>query len=239
VLFEGLKWQKFAHLIHRFIMPFVILGVVLSTLHQSSLGSLLLIQPAKLFPLWWTPILPVLFLISAITIGLGMIILESSLSARYFHRGLETHLLEKLARVIPIVLAIYLVIKFGQLSIAGDLKYLFTSGLMSVLFWAEILIGAVIPIVLFSIKRIRQSDNGLLAGAIILLLGMILNRFDVSWFAVKHPDPITYIPTFMANNVHYLPSLPEVLVSVGIFSAGILAFGLAVKYLPVFEEEKQ
>jgi Ni/Fe-hydrogenase subunit HybB-like protein len=239
VLFEGLKWQKFAHLIHRFIMPFVILGVVLSTLHQSSLGSLLLIQPAKLFPLWWTPILPVLFLISAITIGLGMIILESSLSARYFHRGLETHLLEKLARVIPIVLAIYLVIKFGQLSIAGDLKYLFTSGLMSVLFWAEILIGAVIPIVLFSIKRIRQSDNGLLAGAIILLLGMILNRFDVSWFAVKHPDPITYIPTFMANNVHYLPSLPEVLVSVGIFSAGILAFGLAVKYLPVFEEEKK
>jgi Ni/Fe-hydrogenase subunit HybB-like protein len=239
VLFEGLKWQKLAHLIHRFIMPFVILGVVLSTLHQSSLGSLLLIQPAKLYPLWWTPILPILFFTSAITIGLGMIILESSLSARYFHRGLETHLLEKIARVIPIVLSIYLVIKFGQLSIAGDLKYLFTSGLMSVLFWAEILIGAVIPLILFSIKRIRQSDNGLLAGAIILLLGMILNRFDVSWFAVKHPDPITYIPTFMANNVHYLPSLPEVLVSVGIFSAGILAFGLAVKYLPVFEEEKQ
>ena len=239
VVFEGLKWQKFAHLIHRFIMPFVILGVVLSTLHQSSLGSLLLIQPAKLFPLWWTPILPVLFFISAIAIGLGMIILESSLSARYFNRGLETHLLEKLARVIPIVLAIYLVIKFSQLAIAGDLKYLFTSGLMSMLFWAEILIGAVIPLILFSIKRIRQSDNGLLAGAIILLLGMILNRFDVSWFAVKHPDPITYIPTFMANNVHYLPSLPEVLVSVGIFSAGILAFGLAVKYLPVFEEEKK
>jgi Ni/Fe-hydrogenase subunit HybB-like protein len=239
VLFEGLKWQKFAHLIHRFIMPFVILGVVLSTLHQSSLGSLLLIQPAKLFPLWWTPILPVLFFTSAITIGLGMIILESSLSARYFQRGLEIHLLEKLARVIPIILAIYLVIRFSQLTLAGDLKYLFTSGLMSVLFWAEIMIGAVIPIVLFSIKRIRQSDNGLLIGAIILLLGMILNRFDVSWFAVKHPDPITYIPTFMAANVHYLPSLPEVLVSIGIFSAGILAFGLAVKYLPVFEEEKK
>jgi len=237
VLFEGLKWQKAAQTIHRYIMPFVILGVVLSTLHQSSLGSLLLIQPAKLYPLWWTPILPVLFFTSAITIGLGMVILESSLSARYFKRGLETSLLEKLARVIPIVLAIYLVIKFSQLTISGDLKYLFTSGLMSVLFWAEILIGAVIPIVLFSIKRIRQSDTGLLAGAIILLLGMILNRFDVSWFAVKHPDPLTYIPTFMANNVHYIPSLPEVLVSVGIFSAGILAFGLAVKYLPVFEEE--
>src|SRR5664280_304085 len=126
VVFEGLKWQKFAHFIHRFIMPFVILGVVLSTLHQSSLGSLLLIQPAKLYPLWWTPILPVLFFTSAITIGLGMIILESSLSGRYFKRGLETSLLEKLAKVIPIVLAIYLVIKFSQLTLAGDLQYLFT-----------------------------------------------------------------------------------------------------------------
>ena len=237
VVFEGLKWQKFAHLLHRFIMPFVILGVVLSTLHQSSLGSLLLIQPTKLYPLWWTPILPVLFFTSAITIGLSMIILESSLSARYFHRGLEIHLLEKLAKIIPIVLVIYLAIKFGQLTISGDLKYLFTSGLMSVLFWMEILIGAVAPIVLFSIKRIRQSANGLLFGAATLLLGMILNRFDVSWFAVKHPDPLSYIPTLMSK-VHYIPSLPEVLLSIGIFSAGILAFGLAVKYLPVFEKEE-
>ena len=134
-------------------------------------------------------------------------------------------------------MAIYLLIKFSQLAIAGDLKYLFTGGLMSILFWAEILIGAVTPIVLFSIKRIRQSPNGLLIGAVILLLGMILNRFNVSWFAVKHPDPLSYIPTFMSN-VHYIPSLPEVLVSVGIFSAGILAFGLAVKYLPVFENEE-
>ncbi|MGB8211929.1 MAG: Ni/Fe-hydrogenase cytochrome b subunit [Anaerolineales bacterium] len=238
VVFEGLKWQKFAHLIHRYIMPFVILGVVLSTLHQSSLGSLLLIQPAKLFPLWWTPILPVLFFTSAISIGLAMIILESTLSARYFKRGLEIHLLEKLARAIPIVLGIYLVIKFSQLTIAGDLPYLFTSGVMSILFWAEILIGAVIPLVWFSIRRIRQSEKGLLTGAIILLLGMILNRFDVSWLAVRHPDPITYIPTFMANNVHYIPSIPEVLISIGIFSGGILAFGLAVKYLPVFEGEQ-
>jgi Ni/Fe-hydrogenase subunit HybB-like protein len=236
-VFEGLKWQKFAHFIHRFIIPFVILGVVLSTLHQSSLGSLLLIQPSKLYPLWWTPILPILFFVSAVSIGMSMIIFESTLSSRYFHRGLEINLLEKLTKVIQIVLAVYLMIKFGQLTIAGDLKYLFTGGLMSVLFWAEILIGAVAPIVLFSIKRIRQSANGLLLGAVILLLGMILNRFNVSWFGVRHTDPITYLPTFMSQ-IHYFPSLPEILLSAGIFSAGILAFGLAVKYLPVFEEEE-
>jgi Ni/Fe-hydrogenase subunit HybB-like protein len=234
VVFEGLKWEKWANLIHRFIMPFVILGVVLSTLHQSSLGSLLIIQPAKLHPLWWTPLLPVMFFVSAISIGLAMIILESSLSSRYFHRGLETHLLEKLAKAIPIVLAIYLLVRFCQLTIAGDLKYLFTSGLMSILFWTEMLVSSVIPMILFSFKRIRQSPNGLLTGAIILLLGMILNRFNVSWFAVKHPDPMLYIPTFMSN-VHYVPALPEISISLGIFSAGILAFGLAAKYLPVFE----
>ena len=237
VVFEGIKWQKFAHFIHRFIMPFVILGVVLSTLHQSSLGSLLLIQPTKLYPLWWTSILPILFFISAVSIGLSMIILESTLSSRYFHRGLETHLLEKLAKAIPIVLGIYALVKFGELAVAGDLKYLFTSGWMSALFWAEIIIGVLVPMILFSIKRVRQSGNGLLIGAIILLVGMILNRFDVSWFAVKHPDPLSYLPTFMGN-VHYVPSLPEVLVSVGIFSFGILVFGLAAKYLPVFEAEE-
>ncbi len=236
VALEGFKLQKWAHLIHKFIMPFVILGVVLSTLHQSSLGSLLLIQPSKLHPLWWTPILPIMFFTSAISIGLAMIILESSLSSRYFQRGLETHLLAKLAKAIPIGLVIYGLLKFGELAVAGDLGYLFTSGAMSILFWAEILIGIITPIVWFSTKKNRESANGLLTGAIIVLGGMILNRFNVSWFAVKHPDPMFYMPTFMSN-VKYFPTLPEVAVSFGIFAAGIMAFGLAAKYLPVFEDE--
>jgi Ni/Fe-hydrogenase subunit HybB-like protein len=231
------KLHKVATLIHKFIMPFVILGVVLSTLHQSSLGSLLLIEPTKLFPLWWTPILPILFFNSAIAVGLAMIILESSLSSIYFKRGLETHLLEKLAKSIPIVLGIYLVLKFGELIVAGDLGYLFTSGIMSILFWVEILISAIIPIIWFSIKENRKSSKGLLTGAIILLVGMILNRFNVSWFGVKHPDPLYYLPTFMSN-VHYVPTLPEISVSIGIFSAGILAFGLIAKYFPVFGGEE-
>lgn len=236
VAFEGLKWQKLAHFVHKFIMPFVILGVVLSTLHQSSLGSLLLIEPYKLHPLWWTPILPILFFTSAITIGLAMIILESSLSSRYFKRGLETHLLDKLAKAIPVVIAVYLVLKFGELAWAGELPALFNSGGMSILFWAEILVSSIAPIVWFSFKKNRQNSNRLLIGAIILLLGMILNRFDVSWFAVEHYDSLSYIPTFMSN-VRYFPTLAEVSVSLGIFSAGILAFGLAAKYLPVFEHE--
>ncbi len=238
VVFEGIRLNKIAQFIHKFIIPFVILGVVLSTLHQSSLGSLLLIQPAKLHPLWWTPILPILFFISALAIGLGMIILESSLSSRYFKRGLESKLLAKLAKAIPIVLIVYLAIKFGEIAYSGELNSLFTSGTMSLLFWLEIILSALVPIAWFAFKQNRESANRMLLGAVILLLGMILNRFNVSWFAVRHPDPLTYLPTFMSN-VRYLPTLPEVSVSLGIFSAGILAFGLAVKYLPVFDSEHE
>ena len=232
------KLHKVAHLIHKFIMPFVILGVVLSTLHQSSLGSLLLIQPAKLHPLWWTPILPIMFFISAISVGLSMIIFKSSLSSRYFKRGLEVHLLAKLAKALPVALSVYFVLKFGELAVAGELGLLFTSGIMSVLFWAEILIGVIFSIVWFSFKKNRTNPNALLAGAIITLLGLILNRFNVSWFAVKHPDPLFYVPTFMSN-VKYMPTLPEISISIGIFSAGILAFGLIAKYFPLFEDEHE
>ena len=235
-IFERLKWEKLARFIRRLMKPLVILGAIISTLHQGALGSLLLIQPTKLHPLWWTPLLPVLFFISALAIGLAMILFESSLSSRYFKRSLEVHLLEKLASAIPFVLVIYLFFKIGQLAFAGNLKYLFTSGTMNILFWTEILVGTLLPLVFFLNKKIRQSSKGLFFGAIAVLIGMILNRFNVSWFAVAHPDPITYMPTFM-NQVTYLPSLPEVALSVGIFSAGILAFGLAVKYLHIFEEE--
>ncbi|GAB4504109.1 MAG: Ni/Fe-hydrogenase cytochrome b subunit [Anaerolineales bacterium] len=235
-VFERLKWDKAAAWLKRWMKPVVIFGAVISTLHQASLGSLLLIQPAKLHPLWWTPWIPPLFFVSALTIGLTMTIFESTMSSRYFQRGLETHLLEKLARAIPYLLGLYLLMRFGQLALEGKLGLLFASGGMSLLFWTEILLSAFIPLILFSIKRVRQNPNGLLTSAIIALLGMILNRFDVSWFAVKHYDPFTYAPAFMGK-VTYIPALTEILVSVGIFSFGILAFGLAVKYLPVLEPE--
>ena len=165
-----------------------------------------------------------------------MTIFESTLSSRYFKRGLETHLLEKLARALPWVLGLYLVMKAVQLTLEGHLGLLFGSGLMSILFWAEITLGVLLPILLFAIRSIRNSPGGLFAGGTLVLIGMILNRFNVSWFGVEHYDSITYVPTFMGK-VTYFPTIPEILVSVGIFSAGILAFGLAAKYLPVFESE--
>ncbi len=225
VFFRGIKQSRLETLFRKLLLPAVILGVVVSTIHQGSLGSLLLIQSAKLFPLWWTPILPILFFLSAIPIGLAMVIVESTLSSRYFRRGAETQLLGQLARAIPALLAIYVIVRFAQLALAGDLQYVFTAGVMSILFWAEILLGSIIPAVLFSLRKVRKSPNGLLTAAVMLLLGMILNRFDVSWLGIHRLTSATYVP-----------SLLELSISAAIFSFGILAFGIAAKYLPVFEE---
>ncbi len=226
VVLEKPHWQKPIRILHTITMPLVILGVVLSTLHQSSLGSLFLIMPEKLHPLWWTPILPLIFFITAVGVGLGMIIFESSLSSRAFHRGLEVQLLRKLARVIPYVLGLYLVIRFGDLALEGKLGLLFTSGIYSVMFWLEIIIGAVIPIGLFSIRSVRESPKGLLIGALFVIGGLMLNRFNVSWFAINH-----------LGGQPYTPNLLEFAVSFGIISAGVLTFGFIAKYFPLFESE--
>src|SRR5437763_1192770 len=89
IIFERFNLQKPMRVIRAVLIPLVILGVILSTLHQSSLGSLYLIMPNKLHPLWYSPLLPVLFFISAIAVGLAMTIFESSMSSKYFGRQLE------------------------------------------------------------------------------------------------------------------------------------------------------
>jgi Ni/Fe-hydrogenase subunit HybB-like protein len=227
VLLEKPNWQKPIRILHTITMPLVILGVVLSTLHQSSLGSLFLIMPAKLHPLWYTPLLPFLFFITAVGVGLGMIIFESSLSSRAFNRGLEIHLLSKLARAIPFVLGFYLFVRFGDLAIEGKLDLLFTSGIYSLLFWLEITVGAIIPIVLFSRRSVRESPKGLLIGALFVIGGLMLNRFNVSLLAINH-----------LGGQPYTPNLMEFAVSFGIISAGVLAFGFIAKYFPLFESEE-
>jgi Ni/Fe-hydrogenase subunit HybB-like protein len=227
VVLEKPNWQKPIRILHGITMPLVILGVVLSTLHQSSLGSLFLIMPQKLHPLWYTPLLPLIFFITAVGVGLGMIIFESSLSSRAFKRGLEIHLLSKLARAIPFVLGLYLLIRFGDLAVEGKLGLLFTSGWYSLLFWFEIIIGAVISIVLFSKRSVRESPQGLMIGALFVIGGLMINRFNVSWLALDH-----------LGGQLYAPNLMEFAVSFGIISAGVLTFGLIAKYFPLFESKE-
>ena len=106
-LFERLRWKRAWQIAHKLTLPLVIVGILLSTMHQSSLGSLWLITPGKLNDLWYTPWLPVFFWISAIGVGIGMVIVESNLSSRGFKRGLEQDLLAKLAKFSAFLFSFY------------------------------------------------------------------------------------------------------------------------------------
>ncbi|MFN2236646.1 MAG: NrfD/PsrC family molybdoenzyme membrane anchor subunit [Anaerolineales bacterium] len=231
VIFEGFRWNGVVHFFHKWLtLPLVILGVVLSTLHQSSLGSLTIIMPAKLHPLWWTPFIPILFFVSAVIVGFGMVIVESQISARALHRGIEINLLKVVASWIPYGSALYLILRFGQLAVEGKLGYLFTSGVYSLLFWIEILLIGIIPLVLFSQKKVRKSPNGLLYGALSVVLGVVLNRFDVSWIALGGR---------IFDTSGYVPSISEVLVSFGFVAASVLVFRYIALHFPLFVDEEE
>jgi Ni/Fe-hydrogenase subunit HybB-like protein len=231
VIFEGFRMNNVVHFFHKWLtLPLVILGVVLSTLHQSSLGSLTIIMPSKLHPLWWTPMIPILFFVSAVNVGFAMVIVESQLSARYLHRGLEINLLKVVASWIPYASGLYLILRFGQLAVEGKLSYLFSSGYYSLLFWTEILLLGIIPIVLFSQKKVRENPTGLLYGALSVVLGVVLNRFDVSWIALGGR---------IFDTSGYVPSILEVLVSFGLVAAAVLVFRYIALHFPLFVDEEE
>jgi Ni/Fe-hydrogenase subunit HybB-like protein len=226
-LFERLRWRKAWRIVHKVTLPLVILGIILSTMHQSSLGSLWLITPGKLHDLWYTPLLPVFFWISAITVGLGMVTVESNLTARGLKRGLEQDLLGRLARANAILLAFYAAFKLLDVFARGKAPLLFTPDLNATLFWIEIGLGVIIPAILLSRSKVRQSRNALFAVAALVVMGGILNRLNVSMFGLwQYTGPV------------YVPSVMEISFSLALLTVGATIFALAVKILPVFPKEE-
>lgn len=218
----------FYRLLKKVSIVFVILGVVLSTLHQSSLGSLWVLLPEKLHPLWYSLYLPVFFWISAVAVGLAMTIVESTLSSRAFKRGLELDLLTDLAKAASVVLCIYLAARGADLVARGAWPLLFERNVQAIAFWAEVGLGVILPAILFAIKPLRRKPTVLFSGALmVVLFGVVLNRLNVSIVGLW---PYT-------GNI-YFPSWMEIVVTITVVSFGVVAFGLAARYLPVFPEEE-
>src|ERR1041385_7164351 len=158
VVFERFGWHRPMEWIHRISVPLMILGVLLSTLHQSSLGTLFLIVPEKLYPLWYTPILPLLFYISSIAAGLAMTIFESWHSSRAFGRALELPLLASIGRVLAVVMTVYLWIRFLDLSHRHAFGILRQNRIETWLFALEIGLALVPTVMLFfAAVRIRPG----------------------------------------------------------------------------------
>jgi Ni/Fe-hydrogenase subunit HybB-like protein len=223
VVFERFRLEGPRRVLHAISTPLVIAGVVLSTLHQSSLGSLYLIVPAKLHPFWYTPLLPVLFFLSAVGAGMGMVILESALSGRAFQRHLEMDLLEPLGRAMVVVLGVYGILRLRILAQNGVLDEMFAPGYENRMFLAEFGLGVVLPVLLLAIRRVRNSPRGLVIAALMAVLGFVLHRLNVSVTGLER-----------AAGVRYLPSWMEVTISLGLVALGFGAFRLAVRHLPIF-----
>jgi Ni/Fe-hydrogenase subunit HybB-like protein len=213
--------------LHRFLVVFILAGVVLSCLHQSSLGTLMLIAPTKMHPLWYTSISPLLFLLSAIAVGFPVVIFESLLAARSFRLPSEIGLLSNLARFTPILLGVYLAVKIVDLTLRHAWGYLTDGSIESILYLIEMLAGVAAPIVLFSIARVRRTARGLLTGASLAIGGVLLNRIDVFLVA--------YHPHFAARP--YFPGPLEIAVTVGLVSLLVLVYRACVMIFPVVAAE--
>jgi Ni/Fe-hydrogenase subunit HybB-like protein len=225
VLLEKSRWKWILPTIKKFTMPIVIVGVTLSTIHQSSLGTLFVILSPRLHPLWWSLLLPVFFLIGSLAAGIALVIVGATVSYWLFGRSLKTKTIAKLGWFLPWILGVYLVLKIGELVMANEWDLLFTSGVYSVLFWTEIIVGVVIPLILLAFKPVRYSRIASMFGAFLIMGGVILNRFDVTWFSIAPVSGEIYTPHWM-----------EVAIVVGVTAGLVAVFSLVARYFPVYEE---
>lgn len=228
MLFEKLRWEKPLRFMRAITIPLVIVGVILSTLHQSSLGSLYLIVPEKLHPLWYSSWLPVFFFLSALAVGCAMVIFESFMSSRAFKRHLEMPLLSQLGRVIVVLLMLYTVIKVQDLLQRRALAAALTVSVESILYGVEMGAGVLLPMILLAIPKVRGHKTGLFVSALLVVLGFVLNRMNVS---------ITGMEGWA--NAGYFPSWLEIAVTMMIVALGFALFALAARYLPVFPEGEE
>lgn len=232
---EWLGLRRARNLAVKLTMLLTIFGVVLSTLHQSSLGALFLIVPSKLHPLWYTPYLPTYFFISSIIAGLSMVIFESSLSHRFLHHKMdETHLKEAddvvlgFGKAASLVLAGYFIIKVIGVAGANNWHYLTTG--YGAWFLVEMLGFVALPCLLYAIGAREKNIRLIRWTSALAVLGIVLNRFNVSLIAFNWQLPA---------DERYFPSLGEIGVSVFLVFVGILIFRFIATHMPILYEHPE
>jgi len=224
-VFERFNLQAPIKWIKKIYPVLIILGILLSTLHQSSLGSLYLIMPSKLHPFWYTPALPFLFFGSAIAVGLAMTIFESTQSAKAFGRHLELPVLVELGGALLVALWVNALLRFEDYFHRGLLGQIVKPSYEAYFLWLELALTFVIPITMLSFKKVRLSPGGLYLASVCTVLGFITNRLNIALIGFE-----TYV------GHHYVPKWTEFCVTLMIVAAGFFLFGLAVKYLPIFPD---
>lgn len=210
-----------------------IAAVTLSTMHQSSLGSLYLLVPDKLDPAWWSPLLPVWFFLSAVAAGLSLVILGAMWVAKAWGRRLRMEQLSVVGAFTFWALLVCQGVRVGDLAVRGQLAAAF-SGPEAGLFLAEVLLGGLLPLVLLATRKLRANPRTLFWGALLACGGVILNRTNVVIYALHLRGPIP-----QATPQSYSPSLYEWGLSVGLIAATLFLYGWAVRTLPILPKEER
>lgn len=202
-------------------------GIVLSMLHQSSLGSLFLLMPHKLHPLWWTPALPLLFYLQAVYTGLG----ATAIALRFVWRSLRIPvnraLFRRIGQAMSINLMLYAAIKVGDWMGSGEVPLLLKPDAFGLIAWLQFIIGIVVPLAILLSKLVGHTAGPFWAG-VFALIGTFIDRLVISWVGLAEPSPVTYFPSWI-----------EIMITVGMISAGILLFGVVVRYFRLFPESEQ
>lgn len=225
MVFQRIGWHRAAHIQHMVTLPIVIIGILLSTLHQSSLGALFLIVPGKLHPLWYTEWLPGLFYVSAIAMGFAMVIILARLAGRG-EPAIPMKTLTHASRVLFAALGVYAVMRIYDLATRHALGYALDTTYEAILFHVEFVVGVLVPGVMLAFPKVRESARGLYVAAVMVMLGFVANRLNVSITGFE-----------WAQGGHYVPTFSEMLISLGIPGAAFLAFRWLARVLQVFPKE--
>jgi Ni/Fe-hydrogenase subunit HybB-like protein len=222
---EQAGWGRALRIVRLIYIPIMLLGVTLSHLHQSSLGTLMALIPHKINALWWSDNLPLLYLFSAMMAGPAMAILEHLAAARWLGFAPRMDLLAGLARIEAWLVGLFLGFQMGDLFYRGATDVMLSPSWFAVSFWVEIGLGLVLPFVLLLMPDVRESRRGLATACSLVIAGVLLHRLNVAVIGLRVRHWETYVP-----------SLGEVAITLGITAAAIFAFGWLARILPIHEE---
>ena len=206
---------------------FIALGMVLPMMHQASLGTMLVVMGGQVNPLWQTPMVPLIYLLTAIVIGYGVVLFESCVAASAYRRKIEMHLLNPMSKVMLGVLAVYLLVRLADLLARGALGEAFKPNLQAVAFWLENLCF-VAPFFLIGNVESRRNPARLFLAGIAIMLGGILLRLNGFLIGYGHHT---------GSGWTYFPSFTEVMVTTGMFSVEVLGYIIITRRFPVLPRE--
>jgi formate dehydrogenase iron-sulfur subunit len=205
-------------------------AVTFSTMHQSSLGSLYLLMPDKLSHLWWSPIMPVCYFLSSVAAGIALMVLVEMWIAKGYKRSLRMSELASMGKLDFWALLIYLAVRIGDVAVRGQLNLI--RGAHGVDFMVEVGLLGVLPLILLSGSKLRESPKVLGLASTLLVLGVIWNRWNAVVYGMDLKGTMPQL-----GPLHYHPSVIEWGISAGMLAATIFLFRMGVRYLPILPKE--